>query len=257
MIMQIALQLAVALTPDSVSTGPRSLTTPPWYEAAISTGAEIFASRLSAWRVSTASVGYRGKKASHGIEAIVVSRFDRTNYAVAVDEAVQLGKGAYVAARGQFSPRSTVIARSDLSATLYQAVGTGWEVIPSLRIMTFPDVSVRILGVGGGRYTGLWYFSGRTSVAIQKGEQAVATTAQIRRYAADASPNFLNASASIGREVVVLAPGNTELQQTLSASLRGQKLLSHRIGLSIGISYEAINSLPDRRGLTLSSFVRW
>lgn len=260
MIIGIALQIAVAAAvSDSVAPRDslRSLTVPPWYEAAVSTSAELFTSRLSAWQVHSAALSYRGKNASHGIEAIVVRRFDRNNSAFAIEEARVLGRGAYIAARAQFAPGATVIAQSDVAATWYQSVGRGWEIIPSARVMAFADETVRILGIGAGHYVGLWYLGGRTSVAIQDGEQAVTTSAQIRRYAADASPNFINASVSLGREVVVLSPSVIELQRTSSAAVRGQKLVTRNIGLSVGLTYEALEALPDRRGVTLSSFLRW
>jgi YaiO family outer membrane protein len=188
---------------------------------------------------------------------MVVRRFDKTNSAYAAEEAVLLGRGAYVAIRAQLAPGAAVVARSDFSATLYQAVGKESEIIPSVRVMTFPDGKVRILGIGAGRYAGLWYLGGRTSVAIQKGEQAVTSTAQVRRYQADASPNFINASVSMGREIVALGENKTELQRTSSFAARGQKLVSRNVGVGLGFTYETIKALPDRRGFTLSSFLRW
>lgn len=260
MILGIALNLAAGvIVADSVmpQDSVRSLTVPPWYQASVSTSAEMFAERLSTWTTHSAGLSYRGRNASHAIEAIVARRFDKTNSALAVEEAVLLGRGAYVSVRAQFAPGATVIARSDISATLYQAVGKRSEVIPSFRVMTFTDGSVRILGIGAGHYLGLWYFGGRSSVAIQRGEQAVTATAHVRRYAADASPNFIDASVSSGREIVVLGLDNTELQRTSSAAVRGQRLVSRNIGIGLGLTYEAIKALPDRRGITLSSFVRW
>lgn len=260
MILALALQLSALMpTHDSVAVrdSARSLTTPPWYEAAVSSNIERFASRLEAWQVHSAGLRYRGTSASHGVEALAIRRFGKWNSAVALEESRKLGLGSYVALRAQFAPDADIIARADLSATLYQTVSRGWEVFPSLRVLSFPGERVRIVGFGVGHYVGVWYLSGRGNQSSQSGEQAFTATAQARRYAADASPDFLDAVLSFGREVTVLGPDIVKLQRTSSAAVRGQKLITRNVGISGVLSHDAISSLPDRFGTGISAFLRW
>ena len=235
----------------------RSLNTPPWWEADVTASVEAFASRLSAWQWHTVAVRYRGRSESHGLEAFTARRYNVSNPGFALEEASTLGRGAYVALRAQFAPGATIVARSDLSATWYQAVGNGWELIPSARLLSFRDNRVPIVGLGLGRYTGLWYISGRINEASEAGEHGITTSASVRRYSADASANFLDAIASYGHELAVLSPSITALRRTASAALRGQRLVSSNVGESLGLTYEANASLPVRRGAALSTFIRW
>ncbi|MEO6876993.1 MAG: YaiO family outer membrane beta-barrel protein [Gemmatimonadaceae bacterium] len=235
----------------------RALTTPPWYEAEVGSNVERFSSELGAWQRHSVAVRYRGASESHGVEAIAIRRFDKWNSAVALEGAKNLGRASYVALRAQFAPNADIVARSDLSATLYQSIGTGWELVPSLRVMSFPNERVGIVGLGVGRYSGLWYLSARGNEASQRGEHAFTATAEARRYATDGSLNFLDGVLSLGREVAVLGPNVVKLQQTSSAAIRGQKLLTRNFGISATLSRNAISSLPNRFGAGISTFLRW
>jgi YaiO family outer membrane protein len=244
---------------DSVVVGDstRSLTTPPWWEVDLSASSEVFASRLSMWQWHSVAVRYRGRSESHAIEGFTARRYDIWNSGFAAEESSTLGRGAYVALRAQVAPGAMTIARSDLSAMWYQTIGRGWEIIPSARLMSFSQDRIPIFGLGVGRYVGLWYFNGRVSDANQSGERGLTTSVDVRRYQADASPNFFDASASFGHDVAVLSQYVVTLRQTASLAARAQRMVSPRLGVSLGVSYEADQSLPDRYGVALSTFIRW
>ncbi len=260
MITHLVLQLSFALGgSDSVARADtaRSLNVPPWSEAAVSANTEFFKSRLSAWQSQAISLRYRGKSASHSIEAFTIRRFDVRDAGFALEESRQLGRGAYVSGRLQFAPGASITAKSDLSLNLYQAIGDGWELVPAIRLISYTDQRVRVLGMGAGRYVGLWFAGARVSQAHQDGEDAYTTSLQLRRYQADASPNFLDATVSRGREVVVRGPSSVSLDRTSSFAIRGQRLVSRSVGVSLGLTYDQLESLPDRRGVGVSTFFRW
>jgi len=234
----------------------RAAAVPPWWEAGVAMAGESFASRLAPWQWHSAAVRYRGKSASHAIEAFAARRYDQWNGGVAVEESRTVGRGAYIAVRAQLAPRATIVARSDLSASWYQSLGNGWETVPSVRVMTFAE-RIPIIGVGLGRYTGLWYVAGRASDATERGEHGITATGEIRRYAADASSNFVDLTVSHGSDVVVLGSTAVGLRATSSIAARGQRMITRGIGISLTATYDANASLPDRRGGALSAFVRW
>jgi YaiO family outer membrane protein len=235
----------------------RSLNVPPWWEVAAVASAESFTSRLSAWQWHTVALRYRGKSASHSLEGFTARRFDRWDSGVAVEESRTIGRGAYLAVRVQLAPRATIVARSDVSASWYQAIGAGWEIIPSARLMSFAQERIPILGLGLGRYTGLWYLSGRVNQSSQSGQHGITTSAEIRRYAAATSANFVDATVSYGHELAVLGPSTVALRQTSSATARAQRMVSRHVGMALTVTYDANASLPDRRGGGLLTFIRW
>ncbi len=260
MIIQLALGLSLALGgPDSTARTDtaRSLTVPPWSEAAVSANTEFFKSRLSAWQYEAIALRYRSKSASHSIEAFTISRFDVRDAGLVLEESRELGRGAYLAGRLQLAPGASITARSDASLNLYQAIGEGWELVPAFRLMSYTDQRVRVLGMGAGRYVGLWFAGARVSQAHEDGQNAYTTSLQLRRYEADASPNFLDATVSRGREVVVRGPSSVSLDKTSSFAIRGQRLVSRSVGFSLGFTYDRLESLPDRRGVSVSTFLRW
>lgn len=186
-----------------------------------------------------------------------MSRFDVRDAGIGVEESRVIGRGAYVVGRAQFAPGATITARSDFSASLFKSVGDGWELAPSLRLMSYTDQRVTVVSLGAGRYSGLWFAGGRLSQARQGSSNALTSTLQARRYRADASPDFLDASISSGTEIVVRGPDNLFRAHTSAASLRGQKLLTRNTGISVGVTYDRLESLPDRRGIGASLFFRW
>jgi YaiO family outer membrane protein len=235
----------------------RSLTVPPWREVGVTASGEAFASRLSAWQWHTVSIRYRGRSTSHAFEAFTARRYDRWGAGAAFEETRTIGRGAYVAFRAQFAPTATVIPKTDIAATWFQSVGHGWEVIPSGRLMTFTDDRVPIWGLGVGRYSGLWYAAGRIADAANGGVHGRNVSANVRRYAADASPNLIDVSAAYGDEILALETGAVTLRRTKSAAARAQRMLSSSFGASLALSYDANASLPDRRGAAVSLFARW
>jgi|ERR1043166_352050 YaiO family outer membrane protein len=251
--------MVTTFDPDSVVArdSTRSLSSPPWWEANATASGEAFVSRLSAWQWHSVAARYRGTSESHGIEAFSARRYGTWNSGFSLEESSTLGRGAYVAIRAQLAPGATVVPRSDLSATWYQSIGDGWEIVPSARYMSFSDARVPIWGLGLGRYVGLWYLSGRVTRASQAGEHGVTTSASVRRYAADGASTFIDVGVSYGHELAVLGPSIVALRRTASATTRGQRMVSSNVGVSVAITYDANASLPDRRGAVLSMFVRW
>lgn len=257
LVLGLGISLAAFDGDTVVRDSTRSLNTPPWWQADVTASAEAFASRLSAWQWHSVAVRYRGRSQSYALETFTARRYSAWNSGFVLEGSSRLGRGAYVATRAQLAPGATIIPRSDLSATWYQTIGGGWELIPSARLMSFPDDDVPIWGLGVGRYVGLWYLSGRINRASQAGEHGITTSAGVRRYSADAAPDFVDVTVSYGHEIAVLNPSIIALRRTASAAARGQRMVSSNVGTSLVITYDANASLPDRRGAALSAFIRW
>lgn len=261
--MMLALALSVSLsasTADTTATSDsaRSLRVPPWWEIRATASAEVFTTSLRPpWQWHSVAIRRRGITRSYGVEAFTARRHGATNGGAAVEGAARLGRRAYVEARAQLAPDATIIPRADMTLSISRPVGDAWELLLSPRALIFRDSRMPILGLGVARYVGLWYFAGRISDAIAAGEHGITTSVQARRYAEDASPDFIDASVAYGHEIVILAPDAAALRQTAAAGIRGQRMVSARLGLSAGLTYEANASLPDRRGGSVSGFVRW
>jgi YaiO family outer membrane protein len=229
----------------------------PRWEAGVLTSGEAFASRLSAWQWHSASLRYRGTSGSHALDLFTVRRHGMWNSGFAFEETHVYGASTYFAFRGQLAPGATIVARTDLSVAWYQTIRGRWELIPTARFMSFRDADVPILGLGLGRYSGLWYLSGRVNAARQAAEHGVTWAANARRYAAHDASHFLEATLSHGHEIAVLGPSDAALRQATSAAFRGQRMMSRSFGASLTLTYDANASLPDRRGALLSAFARW
>lgn len=242
-----------SVLPDSA----RTLSAPPWWEAGVVLSAESFASRLTPWQWHTGQLRYRGRVATHAVELFTVRRHARANAGFALEETRALPGRAYVTVRAQFAPGADIIARSDVSAELFQALGRAWEFNPYLRLMSYESGSVPVLGMGVARYVGAWYLRGRVSGARLSGRNGYTTSASARRYFADSPTDLVEASAAVGHEVTTLSPAVVDLRRTSDLVLRGQKMLTRGLGMSLGFTYSTNESLPDRRGATLGAFVRW
>jgi YaiO family outer membrane protein len=258
MILAALVGLVLAAAPhDTVRGDSAAGRVPPWWEVSASLGEEVFAQRLSPWDWHGVALRHRGRLRSSGVEGFIAKRHGQRDAGFALEHAMRIQRGAYVALRAQVAPNALVIARSDLSAEWFHTLGAGWEIIPAARLLSFADVRVPIFRLGVGRYARLWYFNGRVSAANRDGEWGRVASAGARRYGADDSPNFVDAVASHGHEVAVLAPRQVQLARTTSAGLRGQHMLSSSVGASLSLSYDANALLPDRYGVGLTTFIRW
>jgi YaiO family outer membrane protein len=260
MMLALVLGMSLAFSASDTAGGRdsvRSLNTPPWWQADVLASSEAFASRLTAWQWHGVAVRYRGKSASHALEAFTARRYDTWNSGFAIEESRTISHRAYVAVRAQLAPGATIVARSDVSATWYQGIGGGWELIPSARLMAFAGADVPMVGLGLGRYTGSWYLGGRVNRASHTRVPGVTWIANARRYASDGAPDFVDVVASHGNEPVVLGPSTVALRRTSAGAVRGQRMLTSSVGASLTITYDAHASLPDRRGVALATFIRW
>ena len=254
----LALLTAGLAAGDSARTdSTRVLTTPPWWEASLVASAESFSTRLRPWQWHTAALRYRGRAASHAVEVFSARRHGLTDRGVAVEETRTLGPRAYFALRAQLAPGADVVARTDLSAEVYRSIGSGWEVAPSARLMAYENETIPSLSLGLGRYVGPWYLRGRVTGARLSETNGLTTSASARRYLAGVTSNFVEASVAVGNEVTTLSPTVVDLRRTNDAAVRGQMMLTHGLGMSLGVSYSTNESLPDRRGASLGAFVRW
>lgn len=257
MIASVLLAVAMAsgdtLRPDSAA----SSAVPPWWEIGVNLSAESFTARLTPWQWHTVGLRYRGRSVTHGAELFTVRRHARSNLGFALEETGVLPGRAYFTLRAQVAPGADVIARSDLSAELFKSVGDAWEINPSLRLMSYETVSIPVLALGVARYAGPWYLRARLTGARLSGTNGYTTSASARRYFAESTTDLVEASAAVGHEVTVLSPAMVDLRRTSDVAVRGQKMLTHGLGMSLGFTYSTNESLPDRRGATLGAFVRW
>jgi YaiO family outer membrane protein len=249
--MALALALAIAVLSD---TNP--ITSPPWWETRATASVEQFAERLQAWQWHSIGIERRGERLSYGFSAYMSRRFGIGDEGFSADVTSTVWRRGYVNARIAVAPGATVIARRDATVELYQAVGPGWEVAPSIRHMRFATSSVPVYGLAIGKYRGDWYLRGRATLAALEGRTGSGLSALVRRYRGSPT-EFLEAGVGAGNEVEVITIGAPPIIRQVSFGfVRGQRLLTRRLGVAAGASLNRDDLLPDRFGFNASLFVR-
>lgn len=230
----------------------------PGWGGAAGYGVEAFRSDREAWQQSRVAVQRRFTTGAASLEAGHWRRNGSTDPFVATDLYRSVGRAGYGNLRVQVAPYADTIARTDVLAEGYVALGGGWEGSLGLRHLTF-DANTVALGTGSlARYVGNWLV--RARAVVVPSEATGLSTALSARYLIDGvgglTAPFVEATLGQGQEPVVTPDGTAQIRQSWVVAVRGQRPVLGPVGLSLSASYTADGTLT-RWGADLGLVTRF
>jgi YaiO family outer membrane protein len=238
---------------------PDTVVAPKW-QAGVRYGFEAFTRDRATWQAASAQLGHRFAHGTLIAELLTATRFDLTDRGGALDAYHRLWPHSYGNLRVQVAPGADVLPRLDVSTEVFQGVPGGFEFSVGYRRMQYAHDHADLFSAGVAKYTGNWYLRARTTVVPKAGTTGVSGSLAVRRYLATAD-DYLDIQGGLGQELITVGagPGGPDVQVRANrfAAVRIQKLLTSRIGLSVGATYNSTDGLPDRRGLAAGLFCRW
>jgi YaiO family outer membrane protein len=238
---------------------PDSVAAPRW-RAGLTYGFEAFTRDRTTWHAASAQLS---RRLAHGTligELLTARRFDRTDRGAAVDAYRTLWPRSYGNLRVQVAPGSDVLPRLDVAAEAFQSVTGGIEFSAGYRRMQYPHDHADLFSAGVAKYTGNWYLRARTTIVPKAGSTGVSASLAARRYLATPD-DFLDVQGGLGEELLTVGTGpngpDVQVRANRFAAVRIQKLLTSRLGVSVGATFNGTDGFPDRRGLTVGVSHRW
>jgi YaiO family outer membrane protein len=243
---------------------PLAAQSPParWEASAVYTYDAFRGSALEwgSWDSWTGSVLRRFSDGALGFEAGRVHRFGATDTRAAVDAYRGLWRGAYAHARADVAPSSEVIARTDLSVGLHQALDGGWEPAVAYRRMRFPDVTVHVGSAALGRSVGAWYGDVRLlRASLAEGGPSGHVVVGMLRYMGERG-EWIDAAAAVGGEATMIAGPDggalVTVRRTTTISTSARVALGELGLVSMGFAHSGFEGVPDRVTASVGFTVR-
>lgn len=249
--------LLPAVRLDHAFADPDTLT--PWF-AGLHHQREFIASSIPQWTDWTLSQAILVRDLNGGAvggEVFQAERFGLRDVGVALDVYRELWARSYGNIRLRMTPQADALPRWDLRMEGFQAFAGGWEISGSYWRMDFEDDDVNVLGVGGGKYHGLWYLRATTTLSTLAERSALSYAGMIRRFVGT-SKEYVEVSGGIGREVVVLGPGPVvDVRDTRFFQARVQRFLNARWGFAAGFAHNRFEGAPERNGVSIGLITRF
>lgn len=256
---RVALALLMALLGPLPARGQEA----PAWTASVAWSHDAFDGSAPAWEgwdAWTAGAALRFATGAVAVEGGLVRRFDFTDSRGALELYHDLWSSAYGYARAELAPAADVIARSDLSAELFQGLPGGWEPSAAYRRMEFADATVHLASASIGRFVGPWHGRIRVGRAARSGSAAHAVAALLRR-SLDDRDEAVEARFTRGGEVVTVpatGEGVEAVVRTTTSFGGAARLGVGRRGLvTIGLDRTGFEGIPTRTSATLGLSVRW
>jgi YaiO family outer membrane protein len=226
-----------------------------WY-AGVRYGVESVRGPSPRWQSWAITGGVRGVRASLLADALAITRFGSTDFAVAADGYLRFHPGTYGNLRVQLAADARILPEWDVAAELFHAPARGWEASGGYRRMAFANETVGIFSGGLARYVGSWYLRLRVTAAPHTGGVSPGGSVVLRRFTGDRD-GFLELAGGYGSELVTLGPGSVVRRTSRSVLARWQLLVGPSWGMSLGGSLAADQGQPRRAGVALGAFTRW
>lgn len=256
MLIALLLQLAAA---DPANPAPE-FPVMPWitWHASASAGLDRFSadrSIWSDWQFFQATIQRRTPLGSIGLETQRTRRFAQWDQSFVVDGYRELGRRTYGNIRVLVTPDAKILPSSDVSATLFQGLGRGWETSLGGRHMEFADGSTTIATLGVARSFSIYYARVSGSILVGNGG-ASSFSGALRR---SSSPDHLvEIGGGAGREVVSLSStGAIDVRRSASTYVRGERYFNRAWGVNASAAINAARDIPARTGVQLGLLRRW
>ncbi len=241
---------AVAQSPD----GPAG----SGWGGAVGVRVESFASGREPWQESRAVVQRRFAGGAAALEVGHARRNGASAPLVGTDLYAAAGRRGYGNLRVQWAPEATTVARLDVLAEGYLALGGGWEGSAGLRRVAFAEEAVTLGTASAAVYTGNWLT--RVRAVVSPGGVTGVSTSLSSRYLFEGvgglTAPFVEATVGQGQEPVVGPDGEPAVRQSFVVAVRGQRRLAGPLGGTLGASYTADGTLT-RWGLDVGVVARF
>lgn len=226
---------------------------------------DSYVSDRTIWRPWTAVevlVARRFARGSIGVGLAQVERFGRRDGAWSVDAYRALWTGAYANVRGQVSREGMVLPETDVSAELYQGLGSGWEPSVGLRRLGYAD-PVFLTSLALGKYVGdRWHGRIRGTVAERSGGGGGTSGSGLLRRYLGSSREFVELAVGGGEEAVTAGISQTgalvvDVREMGFLEVGGRKYLTRQFGAMLAGSFHSFEAMPDRLGARVGIIARF
>lgn len=214
----------------------------------------VSANRLD-WRALELGVRRDVGDGTVAVTAIRQARFGRDDLGVRLDGWHDLWTNAWGHLRVGVGPGADVRPRRTVEGGIHQAVG-GWEGAVTYAWRRYRTEDVHLVRPEVARYVGRWYLRAFAFVVPRRSEWAVSSGVAARR---SLSPprSYVEGRIGGGRGTVLVGPDAIlQTVQTYFASLRFQRYVTTRVGITAGVRY-GDDGLYRRTGGTVGLLVRW
>jgi YaiO family outer membrane protein len=207
------------------------------------------------WNEQTISVRHYTKTGSLAFETLRAHRFDRDDYAWALDGYVNLWSGAYANVRYQRGAAARLFPPNAGRAELYQSLGNGWEASVSDDVLGFAP-RVNIYGVGIAKYTGDWYLQLRHQNIVSPGAHGTGDRLLARWYYAGDADTYAEVAVNSGRsdDPLSLVGGET---RSGGGSATWVRYWTPAWGTRVGATFSRAGGAGNQRGVTFALYRRW
>ncbi len=179
-------------------------------------------------------------------------RNDTYDHTFVLDTYYKLWKKAYMNTRFQAGLSGTFMPIADVTAEVFQAVGTRHEPSLGYRLMYYDSTAAHITSVAWAMYPGKWYLRDKVSLIINDG---LSWQNQISvRYFLNDVDTYIQLMNVVGTDFNVF---NNEWMQSVAFALSGSFVLGDNILLFPVLSWTIDEYNLNRFGGTLGLTYRW
>ncbi len=179
-------------------------------------------------------------------------RNDTFDHTIVLDTYYKLWKKAYMNTRLQAGLSGEFLPIADVTAEVFQAVGTRHEGALGYRMMHYDSTAAHIPSVAWAMYPGHWYVRDKVSLIFNDGLNW--QNQFTLRYFFDDVDNYIQLMNVIGTDFNVF---NNEWMQSVAFALSGSFALNKNILLSAVLSWTKDEFLLNRFGGSLGIAYRW
>jgi len=207
------------------------------------------------WHDQTFAVRHYGEHGSLAFETLRAHRFDRHDYAWALDGYVDLWKGSYANVRYQHSATARLFPGNSGRVEVFQSLGGGWEASLSDDVLNFAG-RVNIYGASIAKYIGNFYVLLRHQAIISDDSHSNGQRALVRYYYRGDADSYVEVAGSRGRsdDPLSLIGGQT---RSGGGSISVVHYFTPQWGLKLGANKSRQTGQGSERGVSASLYRRW
>jgi len=179
-------------------------------------------------------------------------RNDTSDHTIVLDTYYKLWKKAYMNTRFQAGLSGIFMPVADVTAEIFQAVGTRYEPAVGYRLMYYDSTAVHIPAIAWAMYPGKWYLRDKVSLIINDGLNW--QNQFTLRYFINDVDTYIQLMNVVGTDFNVY---NNEWMQSVAFALSGSLALNKNILLSAVLSWTKDEFLLNRLGGSLGFAYRW
>lgn len=208
------------------------------------------------WQMTGAHVSCDFNKILINLELNRYHRFNSYDHTIVLDSYYKLWKKAYMNTRIQAGLNWVFMPRVDVTAEIFQAVGTRQEPALGYRLMHYGTVTAHIPSIAWAMYPGKWYLREKLSMIVNSG---ISWQNQLTaRYFIGDVDTYIQLMNVIGTDLFIgTDPLHTNLVNSLSFALSGSFAVNDYMILSAVASWTKDEIGVSRLGGSAGLAFRW